>query len=656
MAFLLRSVLVGALWFLAATVATAATIVRVDPVFGSDAFDGSSWSSEGGGVGPMLTIPAAVSVVGADPEGGEVWLKQGVHLLGTTTDAAGSTGIGIRMQSNVAVRGNFEGVETDPTERPQPVGPLPLTTVIDGSVAQAGMPAHHVIQYHQTVHTLLEGVTVRGGSLPNTATEDGRGGGIQFLLADGTNIVESCWIVGNHGTFENNFGAGVLVRGGAPVFRDSLVGANGANMRFGAGLALFSGGRPHFESCTFAGNSASRGAALYFGASDIAGTFDRCVFAGNRSQPYGGAFHVDGGTIEIANSLFAGNRAGSGGAVSLVNPQSAMTVTGTTFAGNSASFGGAIAVLTFGGASPSATVRNSIFSANGIHALYENTAATDFTEIAHNLFHGNTGSDFVSEGSVGVAAADIDSLGDLVATGNFDGDPLFVGGGFTGTWDSVAVTDQIFIDLTDGTASFPTDDLVGMYIRPSISQPLILPIIANTSTTIRTLGEGTILADFASGQTYQVHDFHLQTGSPAIDSGGDYRAESALLGADLDGNYRPRGAAYDIGAYELATDLAAPQMTIRPSVANPVPGQEILFEIGVAGDMPTGTVELFEGAASLGTEVLSDGTATIAVSTLGIGDHELFATYSGDGSNQSATSAPITVTVSEPPGDLMLLR
>jgi hypothetical protein len=42
-------------------------------------------------------------------------------------------------------------------------------------------------------------------------------------------------------------------------------------------------------------------------------------------------------------------------------------------------------------------------------------------------------------------------------------------------------------------------------------------------------------------------DFHLQSGSPAIDEG---LAIGADYSADRDGNPRPLGAGWDIGAYE----------------------------------------------------------------------------------------------------------
>ena len=43
------------------------------------------------------------------------------------------------------------------------------------------------------------------------------------------------------------------------------------------------------------------------------------------------------------------------------------------------------------------------------------------------------------------------------------------------------------------------------------------------------------------------HDFHLGAGSAAIDAG-----KTTNAARDTDGNPRPNGAAFDIGAYELS--------------------------------------------------------------------------------------------------------
>jgi hypothetical protein len=61
-------------------------------------------------------------------------------------------------------------------------------------------------------------------------------------------------------------------------------------------------------------------------------------------------------------------------------------------------------------------------------------------------------------------------------------------------------------------------------------------------------------------------DFHLQASSPAINAGVSDSVMSPLLTADYDGNPRPQGSGYDIGAYEFTSGYIPPPVdTIPPS-------------------------------------------------------------------------------------------
>ena len=81
--------------------------------------------------------------------------------------------------------------------------------------------------------------------------------------------------------------------------------------------------------------------------------------------------------------------------------------------------------------------------------------------------------------------------------------------------------------------------------------------------------------------------------------------------------------------------------TLNPSLS----GQSATFIASVTGIAPTGTINFKDGAASIGgcaAKPLSAGVATCATSALTLGDHNITASYSGDGNNP-ATASPVLV-------------
>ncbi|HLJ94557.1 MAG TPA: Ig-like domain-containing protein, partial [Gemmataceae bacterium] len=70
-----------------------------------------------------------------------------------------------------------------------------------------------------------------------------------------------------------------------------------------------------------------------------------------------------------------------------------------------------------------------------------------------------------------------------------------------------------------------------------------------------------------------------------------------------------------------------------------------------AGDIPTGPVTFTsDGATTLGVVNLdSTGTATLSISTLAIGTHQIVAAYGGSSTDGASSSSPVSVTVTTPP-------
>ena len=95
-----------------------------------------------------------------------------------------------------------------------------------------------------------------------------------------------------------------------------------------------------------------------------------------------------------------------------------------------------------------------------------------------------------------------------------------------------------------------------------------------------------------------------------------------------------------VGVVGTATALTS---SLDPSLF----GQPVTFTATVNPfSGPTGTVQFFDGAISLGTVALSGGTASLTTSALAVGSHFITASYSGDTNFGGSTSAALTQIVS----------
>lgn len=219
-------------------------------------------------------------------------------------------------------------------------GPLTLngsgaaSTVIDGSLNGSGR-----ILSASNGSTTLSGLTIRNGL----------GGGISNVGAKLT--VTDCLFSGNSA---DSGGAIYSTYDGDLTIRNSRFLSNTA---VGAGGAVVAYGGSSVSGCTFTGNRAEVGGALYqvqavsgstfsdnsanVGGAMVVGVYgavQSCVFTGNSARDYGGAV-IGSGTTEVKGCSFVANSADIGGAV--YEPGS---VTASTFTRNAARYyGGALA-------------------------------------------------------------------------------------------------------------------------------------------------------------------------------------------------------------------------------------------------------------------------------------------------------------------------
>lgn len=615
---------------------------RVDPDQGSDANDGSAWTADGEGAGPMLSIQAAVDAAFAGG-GGEVWLKKGTHRPATAGVAPQLTNCAVVMASGVSLMGGFAGTENDAADRG---GYVPYDTIIDVSTANAGNPAFHGIAIYQKTNVQVEGLTVTGAVTDSSNAFDSRGGGFNLVGTNDTVAIRNCWIVGNRIPGGNGYGAGLYLSGSSGIFEDLLIAGNDAGARIGAGVFM-SGSAPTvlpvFRRCVFSGNSGGDAGAVYQEGGSNPKRFVDCIFAGNRGSGRGGALFLNTGTVEAVNCLLVGNRSNFGGGVyHSAYSGGTLRMTNCTVAGNTST---GIWVTVPGGSQPgphTLTLRNVLFSGNSPFALVEASADADVTELSNCLFNGSATADFLSEGTTNLTgAAAINALSDGTIANNVDGDPAFLPSGF-GVFESV-VLDGSFVRLTDNdpeVAPFTPGAMRGGFVRPDTTQPYILYIIDNTEDTITTIAAAPIASTIGANPSYNVLAYQLQTSSAARDVGADFTAGAPETVADFDGYPRPAGAGFDIGAFEVHDKVGTSIAIVADSPDPSLAGSTVAIEaqISVPGGTPTGLVEFFADGNSIGFGPVGGGMASLETTALPAGSVSLTAHYPGNAMFTESTS------------------
>ncbi len=106
-------------------------------------------------------------------------------------------------------------------------------------------------------------------------------------------------------------------------------------------------------------------------------------------------------------------------------------------------------------------------------------------------------------------------------------------------------------------------------------------------------------------------------------------------------------------AFVAKFGLASPTTTtLTANGPNPsLVGQSVGFTVQVSPAPPDGESVSLEDASNgnvvVGTGTLTNGSATITLSSLAVGVHNLVAVYGGDGPNLGSTSSPVTQTVNQ---------
>ena len=201
---------------------------------------------------------------------------------------------------------------------------------------------------------------------------------------------------------------------------------------------------------------------------------------------------------------------------------------------------------------------------------------------------------------------------------------------------------------------------IGSFKFPSCGQAL-----AATTTTVgssanpSTFGQSvTLTATVTSGTGTPAGTVTFKDGGTVLGSSALSSGQATLSTSTLATGGHSITATYNGDSTHASSTSAALSQTVNPagtstalgSSANPsIWGQNVTFTATVTSGTgtPTGTVTFKDGATVLGSSALSSGQASLSTSTLATGGHSITATYNGDSTHASSTSAALSQTVTQ---------
>jgi parallel beta-helix repeat protein len=285
------------------------------------------------------------------------------------------------------------------------------------------------------------------------------------------------------------------------------------------GLADFGGGiycyysSPTITNCTISGNSADGYGGGIYCRGNSSPTITNCTISGNSAEEMGGGIYCDESSPVITNCIISGNSATWGGGI-CCDHNSSPIITNCTINDNSAKEGEGGGISCW---DSSPTITNCTINGNsagydggGICCAFNSSPTITNCTISGNLADWNGGG-ISCEGNSSPSVVNSILWGDSP--------------------DEISVLSSSSIDIT-------YSDIEGGWAG-----------VGNINADPLFVGDG---------------DYHLTADSPCIDAGTNNTTNYPTLPTDdIDGDARPQGAGYDMGADEYVAEPIPPTPDVK---------------------------------------------------------------------------------------------
>ena len=343
-------------------------------------------------------------------------------------------------------------------------------------------------------------------------------GGHYFDAGGGVYIISATATLSNNRVFGNTAeeGGGVYLYHSASTFNGNTVTSNTAG--FGGGMDL------DYSDATLSGNTvtsntASFGGGMYlvfdsiFSDASLSGN----TITSNTAEGLGGGVYLWGGPATLSDNTVTSNTALAGGGMYV--HFSTASLSGNRVSSNTAEKGG------------------------GLYLYYYSSPTLDNNVIADNTV---TGSEPMGSGLYIYSSSPRLRHNTIARNIGGDGGGVYVTNDSWGPYSIVAMVNTILVNHTVGI-SVTGGNTVMVNGVLWFSTPITVSQATTATVTVQNQRQG--------NPAFAADGYHLTAGSAAIDAG-----VNAGVTTDIDGDPRPQGEGYDLGADEYPA--GAPALTV----------------------------------------------------------------------------------------------